>query len=202
MMAFERTSLSMPAEVFVASGDGSGAKQITHHNDALLAGLELNPAETFWFEGALDTKIEAMLIRPPKFDAAKKYPLLVLLHGGPETMWSNAWGYRWNAQVFSAAGYVTLMINRHGSTGLWAEIYGRDCGGLGRGGVYRCDEGRGLYPGKLQVCGWGADGGGGRILRRIYGGLDCDAHGSVQSDYQPCGCLRFEFGIGDGRVVV
>ncbi len=117
MMAFERTSLSMPAEVFVASGDGSGAKQITHHNDALLAGLELNPAETFWFEGALNTKIEAMLIRPPKFDAAKKYPLLVLLHGGPETMWSNAWGYRWNAQVFSSAGYVTLMINRHGSTG-------------------------------------------------------------------------------------
>jgi dipeptidyl aminopeptidase/acylaminoacyl peptidase len=58
-----------------------------------------------------------MLIRPPKFSATKKYPLLVLLHGGPQTMWSNAWGYRWNAQVFSAADYVTLMINRHGSTG-------------------------------------------------------------------------------------
>jgi dipeptidyl aminopeptidase/acylaminoacyl peptidase len=41
----------------------------------------------------------------------------VLLHGGPQTMWSNAWGYRWNAQLFSGAGYVTLMINRRGSTG-------------------------------------------------------------------------------------
>jgi dipeptidyl aminopeptidase/acylaminoacyl peptidase len=39
------------------------------------------------------------------------------LHGGPQTMWGNSWGYRWNAQVFSAAGYVTLMINRRGSTG-------------------------------------------------------------------------------------
>src|SRR5207248_8548053 len=62
-------------------------------------------------------KVQAMLIRPPKIDATKKYPLLVLLHGGPQTMWSNAWSYRWNAQIFSAAGYVTLMINRRGSTG-------------------------------------------------------------------------------------
>jgi len=117
MLAFARTSLNMPAEVFVAAGDGSGAKQITHHNDALLAKLEMNAPESFWFEGAAGSKVQAMLIRPPKFEATKKYPLLVLLHGGPETMWSNAWGYRWNAQVFSAAGYVTLMINRHGSTG-------------------------------------------------------------------------------------
>jgi len=116
-LAFERTSLTMPAEVFAANGDGSGARQLTHHNDAILASLEINPPEMFWFAGAEGTKVQAMLIRPPKFDAAKKYPLLVLLHGGPQTMWSNAWGYRWNAEVFSAAGYVTLMINRRGSTG-------------------------------------------------------------------------------------
>jgi dipeptidyl aminopeptidase/acylaminoacyl peptidase len=58
-----------------------------------------------------------MVIKPPKFEAGKKYPLLVLLHGGPQTMWSNAWGYRWNSQVFSSPGYVSLMINRRGSTG-------------------------------------------------------------------------------------
>lgn len=116
-MVFERTSLTMPAEVFTASSDGSGVRQLTHHNNAILATLEMNPQETFWFAGAEGTRIEAMLIRPPKFDANKKYPLLVLLHGGPQTMWSNAWGYRWNEQVFSAPGYVTLMINRRGSTG-------------------------------------------------------------------------------------
>jgi len=117
ILAFERTSLTMPAEVFVASSDGSNVRQLSHQNDSILAALEMNPPETLWFEGAEGTKVQAMLIRPPKFDAAKKYPLLVLLHGGPQTMWSNAWGYRWNAQVFSAAGYVTLMINRRGSTG-------------------------------------------------------------------------------------
>jgi len=116
-LAFERTSLTMPAEVFVAAGDGSNLRQLSHQNDSILAVLEMNPPEAFWFEGAEGTKVQAMLIRPPKFESTKKYPLLVVLHGGPQTMWSNAWGYRWNAQVFSAAGYVTLMINRRGSTG-------------------------------------------------------------------------------------
>jgi dipeptidyl aminopeptidase/acylaminoacyl peptidase len=112
-----RTSLTMPAELFLAASDGTGLRQITHANTALLANLEMNAPETFWFDGADGAKIQAMLIRPPQFEASKKYPMLLLLHGGPQTMWSNAWGYRWNAQVFSGAGYVTLMINRHGSTG-------------------------------------------------------------------------------------
>src|SRR6266446_2937192 len=111
-----RTSLTMPAELFMAASDGTGLQQVTHMNDALLAKLELKVPETFWFEGAEGTKVQAMLIRPPQFDANRKYPLLILLHGGPQTMWSNAWGYRWNAQVFSGAGYVTLMINQRGSS--------------------------------------------------------------------------------------
>ncbi len=117
VLVTERTSLISPTELFVAAGDGSGLKQLTHQNDAMLAQLEMNPPESFWFEGAEGTKVEAMLVRPPNFTATKKYPMLVLLHGGPQTMWDNAWGYRWNEEVFSAAGYVTLMINRRGSTG-------------------------------------------------------------------------------------
>lgn len=112
-----QTNLSMPSEVFTASADGSGLKQITHANEAILSQLDMNPPEKFWFDGAAGTKVEAMLIRPPQFSASQKYPVLVLLHGGPQTMWSDAWGYRWNSQVFSGAGYVTLMINRRGSTG-------------------------------------------------------------------------------------
>jgi dipeptidyl aminopeptidase/acylaminoacyl peptidase len=112
-----RTNLTSPSEIFLSASDGSGLRQVTHTNEALLAKLEMNAPENFWFEGAEGTRVQAMLIRPPQFEAKKKYPLLVLLHGGPQTMWSNAWGYRWNAQVFSGAGYVTLMINRRGSTG-------------------------------------------------------------------------------------
>jgi dipeptidyl aminopeptidase/acylaminoacyl peptidase len=112
-----RTSLTQPAELFIASSDGNGLKQITHANDALLAKLEMNAPEKFWYDGAEGAKVQAMLIRPSQVDAKKKYPVLVLLHGGPQTMWGDSWGYRWNAQVFSAAGYATLMINRRGSTG-------------------------------------------------------------------------------------
>ena len=117
ILVTERTSLTMPGELFVAGGDGSGLKQLTHENDSILASVEMNAPETFWFEGAEATRVQAMIIRPPQSVPTKKYPMLVLLHGGPQTMWSNAWGYRWNAQLFSGAGYVTLMINRRGSTG-------------------------------------------------------------------------------------
>jgi dipeptidyl aminopeptidase/acylaminoacyl peptidase len=112
-----QTSLTLPSEVFTVSADGSGLKQLSHANDGILSELDMNPPEKFWFDGADGTKVEALLIRPPQFSTSQKYPVLVLLHGGPQTMWSDAWGYRWNAEVFSGAGYVTLMINRRGSTG-------------------------------------------------------------------------------------
>jgi dipeptidyl aminopeptidase/acylaminoacyl peptidase len=117
ILVTERTSLTVPGELFVAAADGSGLKQLTHANDSILASVEMNAPETFWFEGAEATRVQAMIIRPPQSVPTKKYPMLVLLHGGPQTMWSIAWGYRWNAQLFSGAGYVTLMINRRGSTG-------------------------------------------------------------------------------------
>jgi dipeptidyl aminopeptidase/acylaminoacyl peptidase len=112
-----RTSLTLPGEVFTVSSDGSGLKQLTHVNEGILEQVEMNEPEKFRFPGAGGAKVEAMLIRPPHFSTSQKYPVLVLLHGGPQTMWSDAWGYRWNAQVFSGAGYATLMINRRGSTG-------------------------------------------------------------------------------------
>ena len=146
----ERTSLTMPGELFVAAGDGSGMKQLTHQNDAALATLELNAPEKFWFEGAEGTKVEAMLVKPPQFAAGKKYPMLVLLHGGPQTMWTDAWGYRWNAEVFSAAGYVTLMINRRGSTGYgqkFTDEITNDWGGRAYGDVMKgIDAAIAKYP--------------------------------------------------------
>jgi dipeptidyl aminopeptidase/acylaminoacyl peptidase len=117
LLVTQRTSLTQPDELFLAAEDGSGLKQLTRVNEAILAAVGMNVPETFWFEGAGGAKVQAMILRPPQSVASKKYPLLVLLHGGPQTMWSNAWGYRWNTQVFAGAGYVTLMINRRGSTG-------------------------------------------------------------------------------------
>jgi dipeptidyl aminopeptidase/acylaminoacyl peptidase len=114
--AFLRSSLIAPAEVFASRGDGSGARQLSEHNAARLASIDMNSPESFWYEGAGGARIQGMLIRPPHFDASRKYPLLLLIHGGPQSLWSDSWGYRWNEELFAAPGYVAVMINPRGST--------------------------------------------------------------------------------------
>jgi dipeptidyl aminopeptidase/acylaminoacyl peptidase len=116
-LLFTRASMTMPAELFAANADGSSLRQLTRHNAERLAALELNAAEHFWFAGAGGTQVHGMLLRPPRFDPAKKYPTVLICHGGPQTMFGDAWSYRWNAQLFAAPGYVVVMINRRGSTG-------------------------------------------------------------------------------------
>jgi dipeptidyl aminopeptidase/acylaminoacyl peptidase len=116
-LAFTRTNIAMPSEVFAANSDGTDVRQLTHSNSALLSQLDLPRAEPMWFEGAEKTQVEALLLRPPHFDAAKKYPLLLLIHGGPQGEWDDDWFYRWNPEAMAAPGYVVLMINPRGSFG-------------------------------------------------------------------------------------
>jgi len=132
MLVFTRMSMTMPAEVFVSNSDGSDIRQVTHENGALLAQLELTVAEPFWFGGAEDTQVEGLLLRPPHFDESKKYPMLLLIHGGPQQMWADSWSYRWNPEVLASPGYVTVMINARGSGGYgqkFEEEVSRDWGG-------------------------------------------------------------------------
>ncbi len=112
-----RSSQAAPAELVATGVDGSQPVDLTHHNKALLDKLDLPAAEHFTFAGAGGTEIHAMLLRPPAFDASKKYPVMMILHGGPETMFGDTWSYRWNTQMFASPGYAVLMINRRGSTG-------------------------------------------------------------------------------------
>lgn len=116
-IVFSRTSLTYPAELFSANSDGSEVKQITHQNSSLVERLDMSAAEPFWFDGATGTKVEGLLVKPPHFDASKKYPMLFLVHGGPQGAWDDEWGYRWNPQVMAAPGYVVVMVNPRGSTG-------------------------------------------------------------------------------------
>jgi dipeptidyl aminopeptidase/acylaminoacyl peptidase len=116
-LVLTRTSLTQPAGIFrVAIANGTPTP-LTHENDALLAGLDMNPAEFVTTRGAMGAEIENLMVKPPGFDPAKKYPGLLLVHGGPQSAWDDAWSYRWNAQMFAAHGYVVLMTNFHGSTG-------------------------------------------------------------------------------------
>jgi len=90
---------------------------LTHFNDATLAQLDLPRMTSFWFRGAQGTRVQGFLIKPPGFDPAKTYPLMFLIHGGPEGNWGDGWSYRWNPELFAAGGYVVVMINPRGSTG-------------------------------------------------------------------------------------
>jgi dipeptidyl aminopeptidase/acylaminoacyl peptidase len=90
---------------------------LTHLNNALLNELDLPEMESFWFPSIGKVKVQGFIIRPPAFDAAKKYPVKFLMHGGPQGAWGDSWSYRWNAEYFAANGYVVVMINPRGSTG-------------------------------------------------------------------------------------
>jgi len=142
LIVFSRMSLQAPSELFTAEhGDYvvgldriwamlrgeskeplpknamAKPRQLTHLNDALLSQIAMSPLEPFWFEGAKGDKVEGFLVKPPNFDASKKYPVKFLIHGGPQGAWGDDWSYRWNPELFAANGYVVIMINFHGSTG-------------------------------------------------------------------------------------
>ena len=93
------------------------ATALTHLNDGVLSEVAMSPLESFWFPGAKGDKVEGFLVKPPNFDASKKYPVKFLIHGGPQGAWGDDWSYRWNPELFAANGYVVVMINFHGSTG-------------------------------------------------------------------------------------
>jgi dipeptidyl aminopeptidase/acylaminoacyl peptidase len=115
-LVFSRQSLSAPAEIYAAQADGTGMKALTATNQELLAQLDLREPEFVWFSGAGGTRVQTWLLKPPGFDPARKYPLLLVIHGGPQGVWGDALSYRWNAQVFASQGYVVTMPNPRGSS--------------------------------------------------------------------------------------
>ncbi len=116
-LVLTRSSLTQPTEVYHVAVSGGTPTQLTHANDSLMAQLDMNPVESVLTPGALGAEIQSLLVKPPAFDANKKYPAIVLVHGGPQSAWEDAWSYRWNAQMFASHGYVVIMTNFHGSTG-------------------------------------------------------------------------------------
>jgi dipeptidyl aminopeptidase/acylaminoacyl peptidase len=114
---FLMQALNRPNDVWSYDLKSKALGQITKINADLLAGLDMSPAEEFWFEGAAGARVHGFLLKPPAFDPSKKYPLLMLIHGGPQGVFGDDFHYRWNAQMFAAGGYVTAMVNFHGSTG-------------------------------------------------------------------------------------
>jgi dipeptidyl aminopeptidase/acylaminoacyl peptidase len=119
-VAWMRDATNRPAEVYTASLDGARAsdvRQATHVNDALVAQLTLNPAEDFWFKGAGGDSVQGFIVKPPQYTAGQKYPVILLIHGGPQGAWLDNWHGRWNYEMFAATGAGLVIINPRGSTG-------------------------------------------------------------------------------------
>jgi len=116
-LLFTRASLAAPSEIFKANVDGTGVTAVSSVNTAALAKFALKAGESVTFDGAAGAKVQAWIVKPNSFKDGERYPLLYLVHGGPQGAWTDGWTYRWNAQVFASAGYVVFMPNPRGSTG-------------------------------------------------------------------------------------
>ena len=105
ILFFLKQRTDLPTEIFSISTEGINTlKRITFTNDEILSQLEMNPVETFWCEGANGDKVHSILVKPPFFDPNKKYPMMFLIHGGPQGAWEDNFHYRWNLQMFAGAG--------------------------------------------------------------------------------------------------
>lgn len=130
-----RRGVDRPVDLVALDGDGQVMRQLTHQNRELLAGLALQPAETFWATGAGDTPVQGFLVKPPNFDPSRSYPVVFLIHGGPQGAWTDSWSYRWNPNMFAAPGYVVVAVNPRGSTGYGQQFTDEITGDWG-GKVY------------------------------------------------------------------
>ena len=114
-MAFTDRRIDKPLELFRADIAGKRVQQLTTINQAVIDSVDFRPAEQIWVEGANGVPIHVFIVKPHKFDPAKKYPLIINVHGGPQMQWSDSFRGQW--QVFPGAGYVIAFMNAHGSTG-------------------------------------------------------------------------------------
>ena len=105
-----------PAEVVRIDPGRGDHRNLTNVDTAQAAAIDWRPPEHFWFKSALGRNIHNMIVLPPAFDPAKKYPLFVFIHGGAASYNPDQIGLRWNYHLLASAGYVVLMTDYTGST--------------------------------------------------------------------------------------
>jgi dipeptidyl aminopeptidase/acylaminoacyl peptidase len=132
-LVFASSSMTMPNEIFTAEARPDARPVPISSANAPLGFLQ--KAEEIEWKGALNQTIHGFLIKPANFDPNRKYPLLVIIHGGPQSAFNDSWGYRWNPQIFANAGYVVFQPNPRGSVG-YGQRFIDDISGDWAGKVY------------------------------------------------------------------
>jgi dipeptidyl aminopeptidase/acylaminoacyl peptidase len=115
-VAYTLANLASGADLYAQRADGNPV-QLTHQNAARLADVRWGKYEQFTFKGAHGDTVHGYVMQPWNAEPGKKYPIAFLVHGGPQGSFGNGWSYRWNPQVYAGAGYATVFIDFHGSTG-------------------------------------------------------------------------------------
>ena len=115
LIAYSRSTMNQSAEVYTVQ-QGQTVQKRTELNDKLFAEMRLREPQSIQFRGDKQM-VQGWLILPPSFDAKKTYPMIVLIHGGPQSAFNNAWSVRWNYQLWASQGYVIFAPNPTGSTG-------------------------------------------------------------------------------------
>jgi dipeptidyl aminopeptidase/acylaminoacyl peptidase len=184
-------SIDHPDDVAIASG--GDVIRIADFNAAVLADLELGKAEEVTFPGADGVDVQMFVLYPPGFDPSTTWPLVQNIHGGPHGVNADTWHWRWNTQVFAAAGYVVASVNFHGSSSWGNEFAASIHGGSPdprRGGGHRSPpRHRGDRP--------GADGHRRRLVRRVPGLLAHRGHRSVRGGDLPRRGDQPPWAVGD-----
>ena len=91
-------------------------------NSEVLKDKELPDPESFNFVGGYNDTVYGWIMKPINFEENKKYPVALLIHGGPESSWTSGWSYSWNPTMYAQQGYAVVLINPHGSTGVNSDF--------------------------------------------------------------------------------
>jgi dipeptidyl aminopeptidase/acylaminoacyl peptidase len=139
--------------------ENGGARKLTGHNDALLGQWQLGAVEDIQFQSKDGTEIHGMMLKPPSYQAGKKYPTLLWIHGGPNGQ--DEHGLELERQFFAGHDYVVLAINYRGSSGrgaeftksIWADWGNKEVADLLAGVDYAVQRGI-ADPERLGIGGW------------------------------------------------
>ncbi len=128
-LLFTRQSLSQPAELWTAAGNGKDAHALTAFAGPALEGVALGEVQEAEFAGARGDGVQMFVVLPPGFDPAKQWPLVHVIHGGPHATTGDLFHPRWNPHLFAASGYVVALVNFHGSTS-WGQEFAQCIQGI------------------------------------------------------------------------
>ena len=128
----KRQSLSQPTEIYAVDIATGEAVDLSQENKEMLAQMRMGKVEERWIDTSDGKKMLTWVVYPPDFDPTKQYPALLYCQGGPQSMVSQFWSYRWNLQMMAANGYIVVAPNRRGLPGFgqeWLEQISGDYGG-------------------------------------------------------------------------